>query len=158
MLKRVYVHPLSLSSTDENLHLGHEERWNSRLCNTGRSTAVTVLYCDGTAYSTNHSNTTRHVGAWGGRRIALIHFQPRHYMGVSGQRYAPAALYPGVKTPSTHCTRGWVGRKAGLDTDARGQILCFCRESNLDRLVVHPVARHYTDWATRLTITALGIQ
>jgi hypothetical protein len=27
----------------------------------------------------------------------------------------------------------------------------FCRESNLDRPVVQTVARHYTDWATRLT-------
>jgi hypothetical protein len=27
----------------------------------------------------------------------------------------------------------------------------LCRGSNLDRPVVQPVARHYTDWATRLT-------
>jgi hypothetical protein len=27
----------------------------------------------------------------------------------------------------------------------------LCRVSNLDRPVVQPVARHYTDWATRLT-------
>jgi hypothetical protein len=27
----------------------------------------------------------------------------------------------------------------------------LCRWSNLDRPVVQPVARHYTDWATRLT-------
>jgi hypothetical protein len=27
----------------------------------------------------------------------------------------------------------------------------LCRGSNLDRQVVQPVARHYTDWATRLT-------
>jgi hypothetical protein len=26
-----------------------------------------------------------------------------------------------------------------------------CRESNLNRPVVQPVARHYTDWGTRLT-------
>jgi hypothetical protein len=26
--------------------------------------------------------------------IALTHSQPRHYMGVSGQRHAPAAHYP----------------------------------------------------------------
>jgi hypothetical protein len=28
---------------------------------------------------------------------------------------------------------------------------CPCQESNLDRSVVQPVARHYTDWATWLT-------
>ena len=34
-------------------------------------------------------------------------------MGVGGQRHAPAAIPPG-KRPSTHCTGGWVGPKAGL--------------------------------------------
>jgi hypothetical protein len=29
----------------------------------------------------------------------------------------------------------------------------LCRGSNLDRPVVQPVARHYTDWATRLTMS-----
>jgi hypothetical protein len=35
---------------------------------------------------------------------------------VSGQRHAPAALYPRERTPGTHCTGGWVGPRAGLDT------------------------------------------
>jgi hypothetical protein len=29
-------------------------------------------------------------------------------MGVSGQRHALAALYPGERAPGTHCTGGWV--------------------------------------------------
>ena len=33
---------------------------------------------------------------------------------VGGQRHAPAALLQGNR-PGTHCIRGWVGRKAGLD-------------------------------------------
>jgi hypothetical protein len=45
-------------------------------------------------------------------------------MGVSGQRHAPAALCRGERTPGTHCTGGWVGPRAGLDTEARGKILC----------------------------------
>jgi hypothetical protein len=69
-------------------------------------------------------------------------------MGVSGQRHAPAALYPRERTPGTHCTGGWVGPRAGLDTEARGKIICTYRGSNLDRPVVQPVVRHYTDWAT----------
>jgi hypothetical protein len=44
-------------------------------------------------------------------------------MGVSGQRHAPFTLYPGVTTPGTHCTGGWVGPRAGLDTEARGKII-----------------------------------
>jgi hypothetical protein len=65
-------------------------------------------------------------------------------MGVSGQRHAPAALYPWGKDPGTHCTGGWVGPRAGLDTEATGKILCSCRGSNPDRPVVQPVVRHYT--------------
>jgi hypothetical protein len=44
-------------------------------------------------------------------------------MGVSGQRHVPAALYPGERTPGTHCTGSWVGLRAGLETEARGKIL-----------------------------------
>jgi hypothetical protein len=55
------------------------------------------------------------------------------------------ALPPGKGPPRTHCTGGWVGPRAGLDTEARGKILCLCWVSNLDRLVVQSVARHYTD-------------
>jgi hypothetical protein len=56
-------------------------------------------------------------------------------MGVSGQRHASAALYPGERTPGTHCTGGWVGPRAGLDTEARVKILCACRGSNPGRPV-----------------------
>jgi hypothetical protein len=51
-------------------------------------------------------------------------------MGVSGQRHAPAALYPRKSTPGTHCTVGWVGHRAGLDTEAS-----LCRRSNPGRPV-----------------------
>jgi hypothetical protein len=72
----------------------------------------------------------------GGRGgIAPIHSQPRHKMGVSGQHHAPAALYPQGIGPSTHWTGGWVGPRAGLDTEARRKILCLCRGSNPS----HPV-------------------
>jgi hypothetical protein len=54
---------------------------------------------------------------------------------------------PGERTPGTHCTGGWVGPRAGLDTEAIGKILCPRRGSNPDRPVVQSVVRHYTDWA-----------
>jgi hypothetical protein len=57
---------------------------------------------------------------------------------------------PGERTPGTHCTGGWVGPRAGLDTQARGKILYCCQGSNLDRPVTQSVVRHYTAWATRL--------
>jgi hypothetical protein len=40
-------------------------------------------------------------------------------MRVSGQRHPPATLYP----RGTHCTGGWGGPRAGLDTEVRGKIL-----------------------------------
>jgi hypothetical protein len=57
---------------------------------------------------------------------------------------------PGVGTPGTHCTGGWVGPRAGLDTEATGKVVYLCRGSNPDRPVVQSAVRHYTDWATRL--------
>jgi hypothetical protein len=43
---------------------------------------------------------TRHGGAWGvGGGIDPTHSWPRHYIGVSGQHHAPAALYPRGKDP-----------------------------------------------------------
>jgi hypothetical protein len=39
--------------------------------------------------------------------------------GVSGQCHAQAAPYPRGKEPNTHWIGGWVGLKAGLNTDAR---------------------------------------
>jgi hypothetical protein len=43
-------------------------------------------------------------------------------MEVSGQRHAPAALYPRERTPGAHLTGGWVGPRAGLDAEARRKI------------------------------------
>jgi hypothetical protein len=56
-------------------------------------------------------------------------------MGVSGHRHAPAALYPRGKDPGTCWIGGWVGLRAGLDTEARGKILYLCRGWNPSRPV-----------------------
>jgi hypothetical protein len=41
-------------------------------------------------------------------------------------RVTPRPRFP----PGTHWIGGWVGLRAGLDTEARGKILCLCRGSN----------------------------
>jgi hypothetical protein len=90
------------------------------------------------------SPATRHEGAWGKRRYSSYSFSTSALDGVSGQRHAPVALYLRGKNPGTHWTGGWVGPRAGLDTEATGKILCLRRESNPDRPVFQPVVRHYT--------------
>jgi hypothetical protein len=60
-------------------------------------------------------------------------------MGVDGQLHAPAALPPG-KRPSTHCTGGLVGPRAGLE-GAENLTLTF------DPRTVQLVASRYTHWA-----------
>jgi hypothetical protein len=89
--------------------------------------------------------------ALGWRGIAPTHSRHRHLMGWMISATPRPSFSPGGRTPSTHCTGGWVGPRPGLDTEARGNILCLCWGSNLERPVVQPVARHYTDWATRLS-------
>jgi hypothetical protein len=65
--------------------------------------------------------------------------------GVSGQRHVWSRFTLGERTPSTHWTGDWVGPRAGLDTEARGKIICPCRGSNLDGPLVD---RHCTVRAT----------
>jgi hypothetical protein len=51
------------------------------------------------------------------------------------------------RASGTHSTGGWVGLRAGLGTQARGEILYLCREPKPGR----PVCRQdtiYADWAT----------
>jgi hypothetical protein len=52
------------------------------------------------------------------------------------------ALPLGKGPPNTHCTGGWVGPNASLDTEARGETSCLCPGSNFDRPVIQSIARH----------------
>jgi hypothetical protein len=65
------------------------------------------------------SPATRHGGAWRKRRYSSYSLLTSALDGVSGQRHAAAALCPGERTPGTHCTGGWLGPRAGLDTEIR---------------------------------------
>jgi hypothetical protein len=60
----------------------------------------------------------------GRKDVAPTHW-PRHWVGGgNGQRDTSAALYPWELTPGTHWIGGWVCLRAGLNTDARGKVLC----------------------------------
>jgi hypothetical protein len=71
---------------------------------------------------------------------------PLHAMVALGGRGVYLLLILGLGTrwgwvvsvtppPGTHCTRGWVDLRAGLDTEVRGKILCPCLGSNPGRPV-----------------------
>ena len=62
-------------------------------------------------------------------------------MGVDSQLHAPAALPPG-KSPGTHCIRGWVGPRVGLDGWEESR-----PPPGFDPRTVQPVASSYTNWA-----------
>jgi hypothetical protein len=86
----------------------------------------------------------------GGEEVLLLLI---HHLGASWGwvvSVTPRPRFtPGERTPGTHWIAGWVGVRAGLDTDARGKkYFRLCRGSNLDRPLVQPVARHFADWAT----------
>jgi hypothetical protein len=53
-------------------------------------------------------------------------------------------------TPSTHCTGGTVGLRAGLDTKDTGEILCPCQGSNPDR-PVHSQTLYWLSYLAHLS-------
>ena len=63
--------------------------------------------------------------------------------GVSGQRHAPADLYP-LERPGTHCTGGWVGPRVGLDRCGKSR-----PTPGFDPRTVQSVASRCTDLVTR---------
>jgi hypothetical protein len=67
--------------------------------------------------------TTCHEGAWGERKYSSYSFSTFALDGVSGPRHPPAMLYPRGKDPGTHCRGDWVGPRASLDTEVRGENL-----------------------------------
>jgi hypothetical protein len=64
---------------------------------------------------------------------------------VRSQRHAPAAIYPRER-PGTHCTRGYVDPRDGLDSCGKSRL-----PLGFDSRTVHSVASRYTDYATRPT-------
>jgi hypothetical protein len=60
---------------------------------------------------------------WGEKVYSSYSFTTTALDGASGQRHAPAMLYPEGRTHGTHWTGGWVGPRAGLDTETRGKII-----------------------------------
>jgi hypothetical protein len=81
--------------------------------------------------------TTQREGAWVETRYSSYSFTTSALDGASGQRHAPGK---GPQVPTA--------KEAGWAPDLEEKSFRLCRGSNLDRPVVQPVARQYTDWAT----------
>jgi hypothetical protein len=89
-------------------------------------------------------HTTRHEGAWGERTYSSYSFSTSVLDGGEWSASCPGrALAPG-NDPGTHYTGVWVGLRAGLDTDARGKILCPYGGSNPNLPVVQSVISLYS--------------
>jgi hypothetical protein len=82
---------------------------------------------------------------------------PRHWLEVSGQLHAPAALRPGKEPPGTHCIGGWVDPRPVLDQVEERKFLTL-RDSNADLSVVQPVASRYTNYDISPTEYIVGMQ
>jgi hypothetical protein len=78
----------------------------------------------------NKAVPLHHAGAKWEREYSCYSFVTLVRYGVSGQRHASAVPYPRESTLGTYCTGGWVGLRADLDTEVRGEVLCLWRGSN----------------------------
>jgi hypothetical protein len=102
------------------------------------------------------SLASKAMEALAGRRYSSYSFLTSALDGGDWSASRPGrALPPGKGPPGTHWTGGYVGPRAGMDTEDRGKILRPCRGSNPDRPVVQTVVRHYTDWATPAPFSSL---
>jgi hypothetical protein len=116
---------------------------------------LTSIY---SVYKAKNSSTRGNGGAWLETRYSSYSFTTLALDGGEWSASRPGrALPPGERILGTHCTEGWVGPRAGLDTEVRGKINCLCRRSNVNRPVVQPVAKQCTDWATRLIYSVYSL-
>jgi hypothetical protein len=93
------------------------------------------------SYINKSCPTTRHTGAKGERKYSFCSLLTSTLEGVSGQRHALAALYPG-KGPTAYCKGGRVSPRAGLDTAVSGKSLTSAGDQTP---IVQSVARHCTE-------------
>jgi hypothetical protein len=80
----------------------------------------------------NEIPTTLHQG---GRKYSSYSFLTSALDGDEWSASRPGCALPLRKTPGTHWIAGWVGLRAGVDRQARGNVLCPCRGSNPGRPV-----------------------
>jgi hypothetical protein len=85
---------------------------------------ILIMCCGMSPLKRQSIPSTRHGGAWGERRYSSYSFSTSALDGGEWSASRPGrAFTPGERTPGTYCRGGWVGLRAGLDTEVRGKIL-----------------------------------
>jgi hypothetical protein len=89
--------------------------------------------------------------AWGERRYSSYSFSTSALDGGEWSASRPCrALAPGKGPPVPIVQEAWWAPQPVWTQRLQEKSFRLCRGSNLDSPVVQPVARDYTDWATRL--------
>jgi hypothetical protein len=93
------------------------------------------------------SLTTRH-GAWGERRYSSYSFSTSALDGGERSGSRPGRTLAPGKDPPVHIVQeaGWASKPVWTQR-LEEKSSHLCQGSNLDRPVVQPLVRHYTDWA-----------
>jgi hypothetical protein len=108
-----------------------------------------ILYAFILSYKTKAKavplHATETLGWRGG--IARTHSRRRYWMVWVVSVTPQPRSTPGERTTGTDWIGGWVGPRAGLDTEARVKILCLCRGSNHG----HPVCSQTLYWLAEMT-------
>jgi hypothetical protein len=103
-------------------HLGD---WQGRYRNAVYNQNHTALQCHvqgwPAKYLSPYLNPMLQSKSWGEKRYSSYSFSTRWGLVVSVT--LQPHFSPGERTTGTHCTGGWVGPRAGLDTEATGKIL-----------------------------------
>jgi hypothetical protein len=98
--------------------------------------------------------TTCHGGAWGERGYSSYSFSTSALDGGEWSASCPGsalALGKGPPVPTIQ-EAGWAPELVWTQR-LEEKSFHICRESNPDRPVIQPIARHYTEWATQLLTT-----
>jgi hypothetical protein len=90
----------------------------------------------------------RHEGILGEWRYSSTHSLISALDGGEWSASRPGRFTPSERAPGTHCIRGWVGPRAGLDAVVKRKIPSHYRDSNLP--IIQPVAQRYTTELSRL--------